>query len=201
MPPKTQRPKQKRQYTKRKAKRTKALVGVAAARSVHSFSRTVKLADLGIGSNTYEFKLSQLQNVTDFSNLFDQYRIRNVKLMFVPRVSSTENIVSAACATMVIMNDFDGSFPATESALMETGMHKMYRLLDKITWTCSPRVLNEIYKDGVTTAYGLRPRGEWIDMGNTTVSHFGTAAFVNGPATSYDTNVYLTINFECKNTR
>ena len=95
------------------------------AMKVHHFRRTFKASN--ISSTTtgvlggYSFSLDQLPNYTEFTNLFDQYRINKIVVKFIPNHNSSD--VSAS--TQVISNfnsvidPTDATAPATGAELYE----------------------------------------------------------------------------------
>ncbi len=86
------------------------------------------VADLSVGCSTtllsyssaaYSFRVGDVYNVTEFGNLFDQYRIAAVKLRF-DYISSAETVLVTTAASMqqvslIAYEDFDDSTAPTAS--------------------------------------------------------------------------------------
>lgn len=193
------------------------------ARQVHSFKRTAYLgtatATISAGgiatpiANAHSFQLNQLPGVTEFSNLFDQYKITGAKITYTPTAS--EGIINPAVNSSAALGysrvhsviDYDDSnAPASEDALLEYGSHKSTAPFQTHSRFIKPKVLHEIYRSLATTAYA--PKGStYLDMTNVDVPHYGLKVWVSAPNTFFGTantisyKMYMTLYFTCKNTR
>lgn len=147
--------------------------GVYSLLSIGSSSNTLN----SYASGAYTFRISDIPNVSEFGNLFDQYKITGVKLKFV-YMSATQadynenlgNYQNPQC-TMLVWSDLDDvNLPTTSnagwSAAQETG---------RVRAKCFPNVKNNtmsIYvrpkvsqaivdSSGTVTARGLN--NPWLD--------------------------------------
>lgn len=209
-------------------KRTKVLNGRKRnvnklRRQVHVFKRTAYLGTITASINTlgvptpiatsYSFALSQLPNVSEFSNLFDQYKITGAKLSLTPAL--TEGIVSPLTSSAATLGysrvhsviDFDdATFPTSEDQLLEYGSHKSTAPFQSHSRFIKPKVLHEVYRSAIATAYSPRS-SSYLDMAYTDVPHYGMKVWVSAPNTpggtagSVSYKVYQTLYFTCKNTR
>lgn len=186
-------------------------------RQVHIYKRTFKLdnilasSTLGGIANAYTISLASLPSVSDFGNLYDQYKITGCKFEFAPMTS--EGIMSplTGVGTQIgfqplhTVLDFDDSTPpASLSAMLEYGSHKQTMAHQKHVRYFKPKVLEQVYR-GIGTV-GYRPIGsQWIDMAYNDVPHYGIKVFAEPPlsstATSITYTVYCTLYFACKNVR
>ncbi len=75
--------------------RTRALI----SNNVHHYKRTAQIGNIitseiaGVPANTfasYQFTIGQIADVTDFTALYDQYRINAIKLEFIPTNSGVD---------------------------------------------------------------------------------------------------------------
>lgn len=209
-------------------KRTKVIGGRKRTvnklrRQVHVFKRTAYLgtitasiSTLGVPSpvaNAYTFTLNQLSGVSDFTSLFDQYKITGAKLQLTPTLNLGQNspffgtsfTLGYSRVHSVIDYD-DNNAPASEDALLEYGSHKSTAPFQTHSRYIKPKVLHEIYRSSVTTAYAPKS-STYLDMNNTDVPHYGIKVWISAPNEPLGTagqisyKVYQTLYFTCKNTR
>lgn len=207
----------KRRYNKRKY--TNKL-----RRQVHMFKRIVSLGTY-TASNTplggssavqkgFSFQLSDLPNVSEYSSLFDQFKITGVKLRIVPKVgmttqgSSTGTVATVGYGQVVTAIDYDdAAAPISKDSLLEYGSAK-YTSVSRIhTRYIKPKVLNAVWVNIASTGYSP-VRAPWIDQANTNLPHYGIKMWIDPPENSNGTtnssvayDVYATYYFMCKNTR
>lgn len=212
----------------RRAKRTKVMGGRKRTinkirRQVHAYKRTAYLGNytasisaLGVATpvaQAFTFTLSQLPSVTDFSNLYDQYKITGAKLTLTPALS--EGIASPLAGTASALGfsrvhsviDYDDSTnPASEDQLLEYGSHKSTPPFMIHSRYIKPKVLHEIYRSAIATAYAPQAN-TYLDMANTDIPHYGIKVWISAPNTNAGTaqsityKAYLTLYFSCKNVR
>ena len=134
MPMRSSRP---RRYRRKPAYRRKRVMKRTRARisNVHAFKRKVVLGNVtaynngGVTTNAasaFSFKLSDLPQYTDFTALFDQYKITGVKLDFIPfadnvswEVASNGPTVAAPGGPLMIATDYDDvTLPASASEML-----------------------------------------------------------------------------------
>lgn len=209
-------------------KRTKVIGGRKRTvnkvrRQVHIFKRstflgniTASISALGVPSpvgNAYAFSLSQLPSVSDFTNLFDQYKITGAKLQITPALS--EGIASPLAGTSAALGfsrvhsviDYDDtSAPTSEDQLLEYGSHKSTAPFQTHTRFIKPKILQEVYRSTLGTAYAPKS-GQYLDVAYPDIPHYGMKVWVSAPNTNPGTaqsityKVYLTLYITCKNVR
>lgn len=209
-------------------KRTKVIGGRKRTvnkvrRQVHIFKRstylgniTASISALGVPTpvgNAYAFSLSQLPNVSDFTNLFDQYKITGAKLQITPATS--EGILSPLSGTAQplgfsrvhsVIDYDDTSAPTSEDQLLEYGSHKSTAPFQTHTRFIKPKVLQEVYRSTLGTAYAPKS-GQYLDVAYPDIPHYGMKVWVSAPNTNPGTaqsityKVYLTLYITCKNVR
>lgn len=211
----------KRPRNKMPRRRMRARIARPVNRQVHWFKRTCRLTDvtasiseLGVQTNVataYQFNLNQLPNVSEFTTLFDQYKITGAKITFSPvgnnaLISPLSGVNSSfGFGRVLTAIDFDDSTtPAGENEMMQYQSCKITNPMKTHTRYLSPKVLAAIYQSSVSTSYESR-KAPWIDVGNPSVPHYGLKLWINAPLStvkaSITYNVYLTLYFGCKNVR
>lgn len=196
-----------RKIRMRTAKRS--AVTVNNKMQTHYFKRKCFIANLSpstLGDNPYSasFNLGQLNGVSDFTNLFDQYTIKAVKLHFIPFYTSSEPAGSSSVAIPNIhyVVDYDDAVNFSNlGEALEYGNVKIRPMNKAFSVYFKPKVLTEIYRSGISTAYAPKSNVK-LDMADTGVPHYGFKAIMNQVASStWQMRLYATIYFSCHNTR
>lgn len=213
MPIRRSRP---RRYARKPAYRRKRMMkrgGASRQRNVHYFKRKVVLGNItasnlaGVGSNgarAITFKLSDLPQYTDFTNLFDQYAITGVQLDFIPFADNISWDVPGNGASiafpggpLLIATDYDdAALPASASEMLARQnvkvipvgrRHKMY-LRPKIAETANSTTV-------------VSRRAGWIDCDTPDSTHYGVKCWMtapNIPDTNFNYQVWATYYVKVK---
>lgn len=213
----------RRRVARKMKPRRKMAVRRKLARQVHAFKRTAYLgtstASMSAGgtatpiATAHSFSLNQIPNVSEFANLFDQYKITGAKLTYTPTAS--EGIINPAVSASAPLGysrvhsviDYDDSTaPTSENQLLEYGSHKSTPPFKTHVRYLKPKVLHEIYRSAIASSYAPKS-STYLDMSNADVPHYGVKVWISAPNTFYGTDntisykVYLTLYFTCKNVR
>lgn len=188
------------------------------AQGVHTFSRHCAAQTVDINgtflSRQYNDKFEDMIQSSDFTSLFDMYRIVKVTYTFqlinVPEASLVPNASSASFANgtnwypkMWYIVDHDGGTTETLNSMRERQGTKC-RILQpnkvvKVSWTPKCRVLTY----STDTTQGYAPRNIKVDMNDTAIPHYGLAVVfdTNGydPSDSYPFKIAVErkITFKC----
>jgi len=108
-----------------------------------SFTSSITILKSGNTSGCNVFTLNQLPNYTEFSNLFDQYRVNGVKYEFIPRFNSIDQAAATGGEFYTAIDRTDNDAPASLNDMLE------YQSLRKTPLT---RRHVRYYKPGVPTA-------------------------------------------------
>ena len=187
------RPIKKRRVTKRRAVgKVYKKSGVSRGMSMHSFSRMKNTSQiLTLSNNTayangsFTFALNDLTNYTEFTNLFDQYKITKVQIEFKMHTNpyilySTQPVGGAQAAapitfpTIYLVNDHDDATALTLAEFKERQSVRRFVLAPNkiIKWSVKPAILNQLYRTAVSTAYAPK-YGQFIDCAQADVPHYG----------------------------
>lgn len=193
---------------------------------VHYYKRTVKISDITASFNTvgpvsqniagaYVLSLDSFPNFTEFQQLYDQYKIKGIKLSFVP--SGNSAIYSTASGSVAQIGfsrfnsvlDFDDSTtPTAENQLLQYSSlkttpgwatHKRYYV---------PRVKSALVDNAVTNtlvASGSQRPG-WISTDRPDIEHYGLKVWCSAPINTATSaaitySVYATAYIACKNVK
>lgn len=178
------------------------------------FSSTYQVATIlaggagTVGNYAYNTVLSSIPNYAEYQALFDQYRIKKLVFRFEPVFTDNTDAGGAGAATpanpyvcgyMRIVKDYDDSI-----ALTQESQYLQYdNLISKPVMGKSFKVI--VYPKmklttGGNTDVSVTPR--WIDLDNVNVNHYGIKVYspvTNLPIGYFETRIYCTVYFECKN--
>jgi len=144
---------------------------------VHRFERTASLSSYSTSTGgptnaVYQFALSDTDNYTELTALFDQYKIDYVDLTFVPFY--TESIPGTGeCAGVVYSApDFDDNSATAAAALRQYSGVQCHKQVDPFAVRIKPRAAMALYSGSVFTQFGNIP-DPWIDANSPGVPHYG----------------------------
>lgn len=153
-----------------------------------------------------QFLLSYVQGSTEFTNLFDRYRICKVVVKIINLSNSATVNGQGLLPTIMTSMDYDDSAVPSASTLqsfMQRGDVKETRLSGTKTIVLRPRPAMSLYQ-GAFTGYAIPGKAPYINSANPDVPHYGFKGFLrnvnlNPNTTSqtafrFDTYVY----FACK---
>jgi hypothetical protein len=189
------------------------LVPYADVNKIHRFKRLLSLGSfrqeiLVETRYGWSFALSDLVNSSEFTSLYDSYRIEAVSVSFFPRqtqmtaAQSTTAIIFPRLYTTIDYNDADQT---SISDLRQMGSTIESPPGTGIVRTFVPHVLNTVYGNSFGTSYGNQA-GLWIDTNSPDVRHYGLKAAVEagGPSQSANLQEYVveaTVYLAARNVR
>jgi len=128
------------------------------------------------------FRLNDVTNPSEFTALFDRYKIVGVKLKYMYQSTTSTNSGVVSNVFPIINVAFDGddaTLPSSEVEVQQKGYCKTHLLTPtrpfKTYWT--PRVDKTIYSAGALPAY-TSERSCWIDCNSSLVEHYGLKAWI-----------------------
>lgn len=140
---------------------------------------------------SYKFSLANIPNLTEFTNLFDEYRISKIKVRFTPYSTQVESVTQDSTATQavgglspimhyVIDHDDDNTPTANEAGIQTLQEYNTYRKVRMIGDNQKDIVLmiNPKSPGAVETIAGLTIAGTtrynaWLDLAQTSIPHYG----------------------------
>lgn len=169
-------------------------------KQIITITRSVKKAEIFVGNvettGAASFALSDLPSYTDFTSLFDQYRICQITARFLPGVSlfgaSTTTTDIPDLHTAVDLDD--DTAPATVDTLRQFATHQVTPNQQYVERVWTPRFAVATYS-GTFTSYSLAPSGQWIDSNSPGVLHYGVKWGMT--PVSVASGQYLLYNVEC----
>lgn len=208
MAPKTRYGKKKRMYRRRKFNKRgyrKIASKVNIKRQVHYFTRraqigTIVSVNLNVPTlSSMTYTLSQLPNVSDFTALFDQYKITHVKLYAKLTLDpSAQTAVNSFYPTMYYSVDHDDSAtPTSLNDMREHGRTKMVVLRPNryTAINIKPAVLNEVSRNPSGTTTFVPKWRQWVDMAHPDTVHYGLKYALDN---SFNLNPNYAVEFQAK---
>lgn len=206
--PKTSWAARKRMY-KRMSKRTK----------IHTFRRVCQTNNISIASdNIFALtpQLADLPNSSEFTTLYDQYKIKKViyrieKPFTNNSLDSSGSVVGNTYTTnkfIRVVHDYDGgTLPTSENQFFEYDNMKSYSAcgVKPIRITLYPKVLNSVFLNDTATNTAIAvAKPQWLDVAYPNVKHYGLKLFCPQLASTGNSQflrIIATYIIQCKNTR
>lgn len=129
--------------------------------------------------------LSQIPDYTNYTAIWDQYRIDKVEFKFVPTLStvinkpyddSTSVLVVDPCQLVIAIDRDDNSLPSTSTGyvdLLKRAGSKTCRAGKTLTVTWKPNRLKSLYQSATSTGYAVDNSNEFLDCAQTSIPHYG----------------------------
>jgi len=185
--------------------------------NVHKFTRfeaqetgAYRTVDCNFGATgwngtAFTFDLSRLPNYTEFTALYDQYKITGVKINFdwSPDVTSSTGL-EIYTPKLWLVRDYDDSTTPSLDELIQSTRVKCMRINVERSHSIflKPAVLQQVYKSVVS--YGNVPKwNQWIDCNDTTVPHYGLKLVSQGLPSTDCGKISCRVKYylKCKNVR
>lgn len=217
--------KPKRKYTRRArrvAKRSfaRSVIRAVANRQIYPFKRFTFKASIGGTDGAgagfgYSFKLSEIPNHTEFTALFDQYKIAGIKYRWVinrnPDFGGTvvtnvyNTTVQGQYPRIMWVHDFDSdNAPANFAELQQyPKMKEVYLTPDKpyTKWFfLKPARLDVGFENAANSSYHPQWRG-FVDMASDTTPYYGIRGYYDGLNNNVQLRLECWYMFVCKNVR
>jgi len=181
---------------------------LARKRPIHTFKRkidsTLTLDNESDTSTSYIFKLSDLPNSTDFTNLFDSYKINGIRWEMKPRFNSCDVATPGLVPIYTVIDRNDNEYLTSIHDALEYETCKVHKMTQNIKRYFKPAIMSTALSTGSETTLGLQLWNRWISTntveGGPNISHLGLKLYANTTGLSnpivYD--VITTYYFQCK---
>lgn len=171
---------------------------------VHRFTRvstpiTITNSTVTDSFFSFNFQLAYLPGYTEFTSLYDQYRIDSVLLRFIPAVmtSSPLDPLNGFIAMAVDYDDINN--PASMDQLYQYGNCSVYPANREIIVRVRPRAALAAYS-GTFTSYA-NMGNMWIDIASPSVQHYGLKAGYTASTPVHSWNVFITYMLSLRSSR
>lgn len=125
--------------------------------------------------NAWQFKLTDVPNYTDFTNLYDMYQIRGVEIELIPQANSVEVGNASGPCVHSALDYNDPQLPTSVAELCQFENYKMTRGLRSHKRYVRPKMMdlglaNVTPATVITTGYS---KNQWINTNTPDVRHYG----------------------------
>jgi hypothetical protein len=127
-------------------------------------------------NTTAGFNLTYVPAYTEFTNLFDQYRIKAVRCTWRPTASEVPvgaDLDHQLPNLWTVIDQNDGTVPSAATTLSQYQSLKISRLDRPVTRTFYPRIAQSAYASGAVSGYSFSDGPQWCDTGSPGVQHYG----------------------------
>lgn len=121
------------------------------------------------------FTLADLPNVSDFTNLFDHYRINKVVMRFWLRIDpGAQAAATASYPKHYSVIDYDDTTLLTQAEMRQHANCRIRVMYPNrpVTIVFTPATLGLTYLSAVGSTFSPQWK-KWVDMANTAVPHYG----------------------------
>jgi hypothetical protein len=165
----------------------------------YTFIRSIPEADINKGTIDQgygvAFTLADLPSSSEFTALFDQYRINWVEYTFT--LKTPFNALPAS-PLIYVAEDHDDSSPPSRTFVNERQGCKVLSFgidRNRITVRVVPTVVNQVYQSAVASGYSRMEPGTWLDCSYPSVPHYGLKYFIDNYNTSVGTIIGTTLRY------
>lgn len=157
---------------------------------------------------SFVFRLSDLIQATEFTRLFDSYRINAVKVTMAPLTNSA--LTANPSYKLMTAIDLDDNATPTVNQMLQRSNVKIKTVTaggnnpQVFSTFLRPRYLTQLYETGASTGYGQGSRKQWLDTLDPTIPHYGLkVAWDTDPVLAADIlwQFYFTYYVEFKSLR
>lgn len=177
---------------------------------VHSFKRMTPIttivgaAPLAPYQNNTNVALSNLLNYTEFTNLFDQFRINYVVIKFWLRIDpSAQTAATASYPKLYWVRDYNSATLLTQNEMRERANCRISVMSPNkpVVIKFKPNLLNQQTYTTVGTSSYTPIWNQWIDRGSAAAFYYGGLYNIDDLTnTNYKVDIETTYYFQCKNT-
>lgn len=165
---------------------------------------------LSFSPNATDYRLSgvsfyttPLPFTTEFSNLFDQWRLKKV----IVRCDFASGYSNSASTPIILPNimyvsDYDDSQDATITDLLQypqLQVHNFYKNgYEPFQVSLSPKPLRDVAGSGISTGYGPMPVAPWLRTADMSLPHYGLKMALDwmGKVQTADIQMVMTIWYD-----
>lgn len=180
--PKTFRPRRPRMMRKKTQNKIHSFVRWCDKDTTYGVTGLNSIVETGSNQNlTYQFKLDNVVNPLDFTNLYDSYKINKITLFLEPTSNQTINYSQGIQRKVCVVHDYNDANNLTqEDDYLEYSNCRRYSPLRQIKITLYPKLNNAIENVGgsVNAFTSMNANRVWLNINDDEVPHFGLKVFI-----------------------
>lgn len=151
-----------------KPARTLSLSNQRVFKTKRTFTPAALAQDISFVSRVFTFKLSDVPDYTEFTSLFDLYKIDKISVTVLPRVSEWSGTDMTGYLFSVM--DYDGGAVSSRATMFSYDNFQVTPFNKNRTFTFKPRTLQ--FAQGSALNSVSKP-SQWLDCNSPGVEHFG----------------------------
>lgn len=124
----------------------------------------------------FVFRLSDLLQATEFTRLFDSYRLNGVKITMSPLTNSS--LTANPSYKLMTAIDLDDDQTPTVNSMLQRSNVQIKTVTaggnnpQVFSRFLRPRFLTQLYETATSTGYGQGPRKQWLDTADPSIPHY-----------------------------
>jgi len=140
------------------------------------------------------FSLADLPNASEFTTLFDQYKIDKIEVLMIPSVTQSTAASPMSGLTVTEVDYDDANTPASLDEMYQSENHQLHTPTSSIARSFVPSIAIAAYS-GAFTSYAQKTG--WIDCASSNVAHYGfkIGCGICSSAYTYTINARLHLSF------
>lgn len=179
----------RRRYGRRRLYRRRRTTSRYSFNKVYSFKRRIPFGTVitstvtasAESSYSFTFSLAAIAGYTEFTTLFDQYKITGVKCIFLPRVDNNPNpdstsgvaVGNPTTGLIYYTPDYDDANPAASAALSQYQGVRITRGDQPFSIFIRPRIAVAAYTGTGQIFTGYMNTQGWLDSASSGIPHYG----------------------------
>lgn len=197
----------RRRTRPRRTKRPTMKRGLTLRRNpVYNFVRTKQLSGITLSTvsdtiGRLTFALGDLDNYTEFTNLFQRFRLNAVKIKIVPYYTSNDSNPVGTTYVMpnihTILDYDDSNTPANLAEFLQYRNHRMTRSNRVHSRYFKPAIQSSVYETAITSAYTPKWK-QWLSTDDFATPHYALKYFIDQSSTAFIFRVFVKYYFQCK---
>lgn len=190
------------------SKRDVAPRGIPTRDRIYSFERTYTAPNITSSNagdtGSIQFTLDSLPGYTEYTALFDQYRIAQVRVQCSPLAAAFGQSTTATTypTTYTVIDYDDAAVPTGVPQLQQYDTLEVTPNAQVIERYIRPRAALAAYSGSLFTAFSQAPQGMWFDTDSVTIPYYGFKWATDGVTTvSGEYQLYsvnITVSLECR---
>lgn len=151
--------------------------------NVHHFRRSAAVTVVSTSPGFPEFngaatfRLTDVFGTTEFTSLFEYFRLNCVVLKFYPdwylgTATTGGTSLTTSMPQLHVVWDYNDGNPQNILSMNEFQTYKTYRFNRMYSFKIYPKVSTEIYQSAALTGYGLGKK-QWIHTTSPSIPHYG----------------------------
>lgn len=170
------------------------LSGLGASGADLCITNSLSMTDFII--NGTSIASPSIPNASEFTNLFDQYRLKRIDY----EIYWSQNLSNAGTAAPIpvvhIVNDYNTVASFSKSDIFQHPDLKTYQCDPQkpIKWFVYPHVRSDVLTNGgLVSSSAMNLRAPWIDTSSASIQHLGTLVYIDnlGRTTNADYGTFL----------